>query len=63
VKLDKTEAITGKLVSNYRSFQLSLVQTTGGHYYIIYKDKELDIGDMCLDNGLMEALKWFGDIV
>jgi hypothetical protein len=28
-----------------------------------YKNHELDIGDYILENGLLKALEWFGNII
>jgi hypothetical protein len=61
--LEGTETIVGSLKSCFHQSDLCTKQTTRDHYYIIYKEHELDIGSLSLDAGLMKALKWFGEIV
>jgi hypothetical protein len=55
-------AILGRKSRFFHGEKITFTKTEGGHYYINYKDHELDIGGHTLENGLLAALEWFGNI-
>jgi hypothetical protein len=57
------KAIIGKKSRLYHGEKITFTKTEGGHYYIDYKGHELDIGGHTLENGLLAALEWFGNII
>jgi hypothetical protein len=43
--------------------KITATETSRKHYYLTYKNHELDIGDHELTEGLLTALNWFGNII
>jgi hypothetical protein len=43
--------------------KITATQTSRNHYYLNYENHELDIGGHTLNNGLLAALEWFGNII
>jgi hypothetical protein len=54
--------MANSMTSRYAGSKIRLIRTPEKNFWIEYKDYTLDIGDRGQEYGIMEALKWFGDI-
>jgi hypothetical protein len=57
------EKILGQKSRLFHGEKITVMQTSGNHYYINYKGREIDIGNYNMNTGLLAALEWFGNII
>ena len=50
------------LTGKYGNEKITLRQTEEKNFFIFYKAYRLDLGGQTIEKGLINALRWFGDI-